>query len=71
LECRLILFLFHLQAKQVAKQLKKGAHTAAKSKEWHNTTFRRPKTLALTRKAKAVVHSVNKVVTWDKYAVVK
>jgi large subunit ribosomal protein L23Ae len=63
--------LFPLQAKQVAKQVKKGAHTAAKSKEWHNTTFRRPKTLALTRKAKAVVHSVNKVVTWDKYAVVK
>jgi len=60
-----------VQAKQVAKQVKKGVHTAAKSKEWHNTTFRRPKTLSLTRKPKAIVHSVTKQVTWDKYAVVK
>ena len=67
----LVITVIYVQAKQVAKQVKKGAHTAAKSKEWHNTTFRRPQTLALPRKAKAIVHSVTKQVTWDKYAVVK
>ena len=51
--------------------MKKGTHTAAKTKQWHKVTFRRPKTLTLARKAKAISHSVKKENTWDKYAVVK
>ncbi len=51
--------------------MKKGTHTATKTKQWNKVTFRRPKTLTLARKAKAISHSVKKVNTWDKYAVVK
>ena len=51
--------------------MKKGAHTARKNKVWTKTTFRLPKTLRKARTPKAVVNSVNKQVTWDKYAVVK
>ena len=59
------------QAKQAATQVKKGAHNAAKTKTWTKVTFRRPKTLALPRKAKGIAHAVKKENTWDKYAVVK
>jgi large subunit ribosomal protein L23Ae len=51
--------------------VKKGVHTAAKTKTWSKVTFRLPKTLALPRNAKAIKHSVTKQQTWDKYAVVK
>ena len=51
--------------------MKKGAHAAKKTQVRKNTTFRRPKTLSLTRSPKAVVKSVKKQSTWDKYAVVK
>ena len=51
--------------------MKKGTHTAIKTKTWNKVTFRLPKTLALPRKAKAIAHSVHKENTWDKYAVVK
>ena len=51
--------------------MKKGVHTARKNKVWTKTTFRLPKTLRKARTPKATVHSVNKQVTWDKYAVVK
>ena len=38
---------------------------------WSNTTFRRPKTLKLTRKPKYARKSVQKEQTWDKYAIIK
>lgn len=51
--------------------MKKGAHTAQKTKTWNKVTFRLPKTLALPRKAKAIAHSVTKQNTWDNFAVVR
>ena len=38
---------------------------------WTKTTFRRPKTLKLTRKPKYERRSVQKESTWDKYAIIK
>ncbi len=60
-----------VQAKAVAKVAKKGVHAASKTKVWTKTTFRRPKTLAKERKPKAISHAVNKVSTWDNFAVIK
>ena len=51
--------------------MKKGSHAIRKHKVWTNTTFRRPKTLALARKPKYVRKSVQKEQTYDKYAVIK
>ena len=59
------------QAKAVDKVTKKGVHTAQKNKVWTKTTFRRPKTLTLARKAKVLTHSVKKQNTWDQFAVIK
>ena len=50
--------------------MKKGAHTATKSKIWRNTTFRLPKTLATVRKPIAIKNSVKKQPLMDKYAVI-
>ena len=38
---------------------------------WTKVTFRRPATLALTRKPKYERKSVKKEQTWDKYAIIK
>ncbi len=51
--------------------MKKGTHAIRKHKVWANTTFRRPKTLALARKPKYQRTSVQKEQTWDKYAIIK
>ena len=51
--------------------MKKGTHAIKKHKVWSNTTFRRPKTLKLTRKPKYVRKSVVREQTWDKYAIIK
>ena len=51
--------------------MKKGVHTVRKNKVWTKTTFRLPKTLTKQRTPKAVVHSVQKQLSWDKFAVVK
>ena len=51
--------------------MKKGTHTKKRSKIWTKVTFRRPRTLTLARKPIALVRSVKKESTWDKYAVVK
>ena len=59
------------QAKQVAKNVKKGVHTARKTKVWLRPTFRLPKTLTKARTPKAIPHSVTKQATFDKYAIIK
>merc|ERR1719498_840752 len=59
------------QAKQAASSVKKGAHTAAKSKVWTKTTFRLPKTLALDRKPKFATRAVTKLNTFDRFAIIK
>ena len=51
--------------------MKKGTHTKKRSKIWTKVTFRRPRTLTKARKPIALVRSVKKESTWDKYAVVK
>ncbi len=51
--------------------MKKGSHSIRKHKVWTKTTFRRPKTLKLTRKPKYARRSVQKEQTWDKYAIIK
>ena len=51
--------------------MKKGAHTARKSKVWNKVTFRLPNTKTLARKAIAPKKSVKKESTWDKYSIVK
>lgn len=51
--------------------MKKGSHTAKKSKVWNKTTFTLPKTLSLARKPIALKKSVKKESTWDKYSIIK
>ena len=51
--------------------MKKGSHVIRKHKIWKNTTFRRPKTLALARKPKYARHSVQKEQTWDMFSIIK
>jgi len=51
--------------------VKKGSHTAKKSKVWNKTTFTLPKTLSLARKPIALKKSVKKESTWDKYSIIK
>ena len=51
--------------------MKKGSHSIRKHKVWSNTTFRRPKTLALARKPKYVRHAVQKEQTWDMFSIIK
>ena len=51
--------------------MKKGAHTARKSKVWNKVTFRLPTTKTLKRSPIALKKSVKKESTWDKYAIVK
>ena len=51
--------------------MKKGAHTARKSKIWTTTTFKLPKTLAKARAPIAIKKAVEKTSTWDKYSIVK
>ena len=51
--------------------MKKGAHTARKSKMWTRVTFRLPKTLTKKRSPIALKKSVKKESTWDKYSIVK
>ena len=51
--------------------MKKGSHTAKKSKVWNKVTFTLPKTLSLARKPIALKKSVKKESTWDKYSIIK
>jgi large subunit ribosomal protein L23Ae len=51
--------------------VKKGSHTAKKSKVWNKTTFTLPKTLSLARKPISLKKSVKKESTWDKYSIIK
>lgn len=62
---------FQTKAKKAAAAVKKGAHTQQKKKIWTTVTFRLPRTLSLARKPKAVVKSVKKQCTRDKYSIVK
>merc|ERR1711884_145914 len=59
------------RAKQAASAVKKGAHTARKTKMWTKVTFKLPKTLATARSPIAVKKSVKKESTWDKYSIIK
>merc|ERR550532_1789989 len=59
------------RAKQAASAVKKGAHTAKKSKVWNKVTFKLPKTLSKARKPIAVKKAVKKESTWDKYTIIK
>merc|ERR1712137_1427944 len=58
-------------AKAASTAVKKGAHTAKKTKVWHKTTFRRPKTLHQTRTPKNILRAVKKYNTFDKYACIR
>ena len=51
--------------------MKKGAHTARKSKIWTRTSFRLPKTQTIARSPIALKKGVKKESTWDKYSIVK
>ena len=59
------------RAKQAASAVKKGAHTARKTKVWNKATFRLPKTLTKARSPIALKKSVKKESTWDKFSIVK
>ena len=64
--------IFILQrAKQAASAVKKGAHTAKKSKVWNKVTFKLPKTLSKARTPIAIKKAVKKESTWDKYTIIK
>merc|ERR1712061_185317 len=54
-----------------ASAVKKGAHTARKSKIWTKVTFKLPKTMGTARSPIAVKKSVKKESTWDKYSIIK
>ena len=51
--------------------MKKGAHTQQKKKIWTKVTFKLPRTLATKRKPLALVKSVKKESTWDKYSIIR
>ena len=51
--------------------MKKGVHTQQKKKIWTKVTFKLPKTLATARKPIALVKSVKKQSTWDKYSIIR
>ena len=59
------------QAQNAGKQVKKGAHQAKKTDRWTKVTFRRPKTLKMNVKSKAIHHSYKKENTNDKYSIIK
>merc|ERR1719168_429312 len=59
------------RAKQTASAVKKGSHTARKSKIWTKVTFKKPRCATQARDAIAPKRSVKKESTWDKYAIVK
>merc|ERR1711990_801080 len=48
------------RAKQAASAVKKGAHTAKKSKVWNKVTFKLPKTLSKARTPIAVKKAIRK-----------
>merc|ERR1712179_775835 len=58
-------------AKSAATAVTKGAHTAKKTRVWHKTTFRRPKTLHQSRTPKNILRAVKKYNTFDKYACIR
>eukprot|EP00997_Jenningsia_sp_PLL12_P009464 NODE_6439_length_510_cov_75.422993_g5663_i0.p1 GENE.NODE_6439_length_510_cov_75.422993_g5663_i0~~NODE_6439_length_510_cov_75.422993_g5663_i0.p1 ORF type:complete len:142 (-),score=28.76 NODE_6439_length_510_cov_75.422993_g5663_i0:39-464(-) len=58
-------------AKKAANAVAKGTHSQRKHKVWKKVTFRRPTTLALTRKPKYQRKSVLPQSTWDKFAIIK
>ena len=59
------------RAKQTASAVKKGSHTARKSKIWTKVTFKKPNCATQARNPIALKRSVKKESTWDKYAIVK
>lgn len=59
------------RAKQAASAVKKGVHTARKTKAWNKVTFRLPKTQTKARTPIALKKGVKKESTWDKYSIVK
>ena len=59
------------KAKGAAVQVKKGKHIKKSHKVWHKPTFRRPVTKTIARKPKYARVASRKVITWDKYTVVK
>merc|ERR1719273_2780576 len=59
------------QAKEVARNVKKGRHQNAKRKVWTKTTFRRPVTKTKKRAPIAVRKGVAKSTTFDPHAIVK
>merc|ERR1711957_916875 len=58
-------------ARTAATAVKKGVHTAVKTKVWTNTTFRRPKTSVQKRTPKILLRAVKAHNTFDRYAVIK
>ena len=58
-------------AKAASNAVKKGTKTARKSKIWHKTTFRMPKTQVNKRSPKNILRAVQKVKALNKFAVIK
>merc|ERR1712137_1162091 len=58
-------------AKEVARNVKKGVHNAAKRKVWHKVTFRRPITKTQKRAPIAVRRAVSRSQAFDPHSIVK
>ena len=59
------------QASKASTAVKKGTHTANKTKIWTNTTFRRPKCSVQKRVSKIALKAVKPTRTFDQFRVIE
>ena len=59
------------QASKASTAVKKGTHTAKRTKIWTNTTFRRPKCGVQKRSSKIALRAVKPTRTFDQFRVIQ